>query len=220
MKRNSIFILGVFVASLLSMNFAYGQNNEDKSAYIKTEQEKRAKKDVTFKTGHHSNKSPHNHSPLSKEQKEKFEKLAYYDVDPKWNVKVEYKKLKNQVPFQMTFNDGNSLMYVKHGILSFEIDGKSYSLSAYQDSKFVEHHDKDFKGYLFIPFKDATNGDETFGGGRYIQWHVPEGKGDMIDFNNAFNPFCVYNPKTKCPIPPEENHLDVKIAAGEKDFEL
>ena len=66
----------------------------------------------------------------------------------------------------------------------------------------------------------TANGVETFGGGRYIQWHVPGGKTDEIDFNNAFNPYCVYNPKTKCPIPPEENHLNVRIEAGEKDFEL
>jgi uncharacterized protein len=222
MKRSKVILLGVMISGIALSFTAKAQQmtSEDREAYVKMEEEKRKKKDELFKTGSTSTKNPHNHSPLSKEQKDKFKGLSYFPVDLKYKVRVEYTRLKNAVPFPMTFTDGSTRQYVEHGIAKFTIDGVEYKLYAFQDVAYQTSQGGEFKDYLFIPFKDETNGETTFGGGRYIQWHVPEGKFDEIDFNNAFNPYCVYNPKTKCPIPPEVNHLKVKIEAGEKDFEL
>ena len=69
---------------------------------------------------------------------------------------------------------------------------------------------------MFIPFRDATSGKETYGAGRYID--MAESEQYVIDFNTAYNPFCVYNENYSCPIPPKENWLAVEIKAGEKNF--
>ncbi len=60
------------------------------------------------------------------------------------------------------------------------------------------------KGVLFVPFTDQTSGEETYGGGRYIVLDIPEGNELVVDFNMAYNPFCVYSPDHSCPIPPLE----------------
>jgi uncharacterized protein (DUF1684 family) len=71
---------------------------------------------------------------------------------------------------------------------------------------------------LFLPFLDNTNGDTTYGGGRYIDLRIPEGDTIEIDFNKAYNPYCAYNSRYSCPIVPRENYLDTNIEAGVKKF--
>jgi len=71
---------------------------------------------------------------------------------------------------------------------------------------------------LFIPFRDATSGKDTYGAGRYVEAE-PLGKGRyLLDFNRAYNPYCAYNDDWRCPLPPAENWLTVAIRAGEKSF--
>ncbi|WP_321538818.1 DUF1684 domain-containing protein [Flavobacterium piscinae] len=71
---------------------------------------------------------------------------------------------------------------------------------------------------MFLPFTDLTSGIESYGGGRYIDLKIQEGKIWTIDFNQAYNPYCAYNEKYSCPIVPEENDLKVEIKAGVKAF--
>jgi uncharacterized protein (DUF1684 family) len=75
---------------------------------------------------------------------------------------------------------------------------------------------KEYKKYLFIPFRDLTSGKESYGGGRYIDTEIPAGETLILDFNRAYNPYCAYSHRYSCPIPPEENTLKVEIRAGEK----
>jgi len=70
-----------------------------------------------------------------------------------------------------------------------------------------------------VPFTDKTSGNESYGGGRYLVLDIPEGNQLNVDFNMAYNPFCVYNPEHSCPIPPSENDLPVKIPVGEMMYE-
>jgi hypothetical protein len=72
---------------------------------------------------------------------------------------------------------------------------------------------------LFVPFTDMTNGESTYGGGRYLDMEIPEGQTLVLNFNKAYNPLCHYNKKYSCPIPPRENDLDFKVEAGVKKFE-
>ena len=65
---------------------------------------------------------------------------------------------------------------------------------------------------------DNTNGEETYGGGRYIDLTIPEGDTLIIDFNKAYNPYCVYNKKYSCPLVPRQNYLRTKVRAGVKNF--
>ena len=75
-----------------------------------------------------------------------------------------------------------------------------------------------YESYLCLPFLDETNGSETYGGGRYIDLNIPEGDSLELDFNRAYNPYCVYNKKYSCPLVPRQNYLKTKVRAGVKDF--
>lgn len=187
--------------------------------YLKAEMEKRKKKDDIFKNGPHSNSNAHEHSPLSKEQKDKFKGLLYYDVNPDYKVEVDFIEFKNPDHATMTLTNGVNHHYWVVGKIKFKMNGEDCELFVYQDKKFAKHH-AEFKEYMFIPFRDQTNGEGSYAGGRYIQWHDPHGKNDVIDFNNAFNPASIYNETIHDPIVPYENTLPVKVEAGEKDFEL
>jgi uncharacterized protein (DUF1684 family) len=74
--------------------------------------------------------------------------------------------------------------------------------------------------YLFLPFSDATNGNETYSGGRYIDLRIPTSDSVLIDFNKAYNPYCAYNPKYSCPIVPKQNRLPIPVRAGVKAFTI
>ena len=71
-----------------------------------------------------------------------------------------------------------------------------------------------YRNHLFLPFTDLTNGEETYGGGRYIDLSIPDSDTIIIDFNKAYNPYCAYSSTRSCPIPPRENDLDLKVEAG------
>ena len=71
---------------------------------------------------------------------------------------------------------------------------------------------------MFLPFKDKTNGVETYGGGRYLDLTVPDGDSIVIDFNKAYNPYCHYNIEYSCPLVPRENKLLFSIKAGVKKY--
>jgi hypothetical protein len=104
--------------------------------------------------------------------------------------------------------------YSIYGVVTFRHKGKNVTLNVYQNIELVKK--PGYEKNLFIPFNDRTNGVETYGGGRFID--ITENGADkvIIDFNKAYNPYCAYNHKYSCPIPPEENDLKIKIKAGEK----
>jgi uncharacterized protein (DUF1684 family) len=80
----------------------------------------------------------------------------------------------------------------------------------------------DYADYLFLPFTDATSGEESYANGRYIDLRIKDIGNNQytIDFNKAYNPYCAYvSGKYNCPIPPAENNLAVAIRAGEMKFE-
>jgi uncharacterized protein (DUF1684 family) len=98
------------------------------------------------------------------------------------------------------------------------LEGSEYQLAIYKNLRTTRM--PMFRDFLFLPFQDDTNGESTYGGGRYIDLKV----GDIedgkltIDFNKAYNPYCAYGDGWNCPIPPVENILEVEIAAGEKNY--
>ena len=77
---------------------------------------------------------------------------------------------------------------------------------------------EEYKDALFLPFTDLTSGVDSYGGGKYIDLKIPQGTTITIDFNRAYNPYCAYNHKYSCPIPPQENDLAIEIRAGVKKF--
>jgi hypothetical protein len=106
---------------------------------------------------------------------------------------------------------------VKYGIVTFNLKRNAYRLNVYQNQDLMKK--EGYEDYLFLPFLDDTNGEESYGGGRYIDLRIPEGDEVVIDFNKAYNPYCAYNEKYSCPIVPRENYLDLKVEAGVKAFQ-
>ncbi|GAB4327443.1 MAG: DUF1684 domain-containing protein [Bacteroidales bacterium] len=157
-------------------------------------------------------------SPLTPEQKQNFEGLKYFPARYQYLIKGTFEAYDQPDTVELKTTTDRSPAYVVRGIIRFRFEGKSYSLLAFQNLKLLEINPEDNK--LLIPFRDLTAGRETYGGGRYIDCTIP-GEGQMIelDFNKAYNPYCAYNPKYSCVLPPPENELPFRVEAGEKVFE-
>ena len=156
-------------------------------------------------------------TPLKKEQLSEFEGLHYFDIDRRYHLRGKFGRTSNESSFKMKTSTDRLPEYIKYGKISFEMDGKEFSLSVYQNVELVKK--EGYEDYLFIPFTDETNGDETYGGGRYIDFRIPESEDVYLNFNLCYNPYCAYNHKYSCPIPPKENDLPIKITAGEKMYQ-
>ena len=155
-------------------------------------------------------------SPLMKEDLSQFEGLDFYPISEKFIVEAKFIRTKNEKAFQMKTTTARTPIYKKYGELHFKIDGKELKLNVYQN---IELNKKPgFDDYLFLPFSDATCGNETYIGGRYVDLKIQKKKKWIIDFNKAYNPYCAYNYKYSCPIVPLENDLAVEINAGVKKF--
>ncbi len=155
-------------------------------------------------------------SPLTKADLKKFKSLDFYPIDIDFCVTADFVRTPNEKPFAMPTTTSRMPMYVKYGELHFTLKGKKCKLDVFQDitlSKISE-----YKDHLFLPFTDLTSGDGSYGGGRYIDLTIPKGKTIIVDFNTAYNPYCVYNHTYSCPIPPEQNDLPIAIKAGVKDY--
>lgn len=155
-------------------------------------------------------------SPLMVEDLKTFKSLDFFPISEKYIVTATFKKAKKEKPFQMKTTTDRTPMYKKYGTLYFSIDGKEFQLNVYQNIDLMKK--KGYKDYLFLPFSDLTNGNETYIGGRYIDFRIPKGKKVVINFNKSYNPYCAYNYKYSCPIVPMENDLDIAIEAGVKKF--
>lgn len=155
-------------------------------------------------------------SILSDADLEAFTGLPYYAYDPAFRVPARFTSAEGET-FQMKTTTSRLPEYRAVGFLSFTIDAVPCTLQVYQN---IELSKKEgYEDYLFIPFTDLTNGDETYGGGRYLDIRSGDLESDFhLDFNRCYNPYCVYSKKYSCPIPPSENHLNVAIKAGVKDF--
>jgi len=150
----------------------------------------------------------HPQSPLTHDQKHEFQGLRYFPENPALKLEVTVQEFPVKAVVTMQTSTGELQTYQRYGRFHFIVDGQEAELTIYAS-------DHDF----FLPFTDALAGKETYGAGRYLEPH-PLGKGRfLIDFNFAYNPYCVYNECWSCPIPPAENRLKVPVRAGEKNFE-
>lgn len=159
----------------------------------------RRQKDEFFKS------SPH--SPLTQPQRQAFTGLAYYEPNPSLDLTVEAIEFTKKETVTMQTTTGDVRTFLKWGKFSFNVEGQSVEL--------VLYHGPD-SGHFFLPFMDATNTDATYSGGRYIDPEWLGGQQFHIDFNQSYAPYCAYNDRWSCPIPPLENRLKVRIEAGEK----
>lgn len=179
---------------------------EEEKASIREVREFRRKRDEFFRS--------HPRSPLNDQQKKRFEGLVYYPIDLKWRFSGNIHRYRFHIAnpkyyAEFLTNKGTHKRYLRYGTFRFEVNGKAYEVEVYKSI---------LSDRLFVPFKDRTNGHETYAMGRYLDAEIQPGYSTVLDFNKAYNPSCVYNSKYVCVIPPEKNFLDIEIRAGEKNY--
>lgn len=163
----------------------------------------RTEKDQAFKQG--------SDSPIPQAQRASFGGLDYYDVDPRMRVPASLTETPGATQvIEMDTTAGNRDRFRVIGKLEFTLNGQKHSLTAYVAEAATDAR------RLFVPFGDTTNRGETYGGGRYLDLKRTSTGLYDLDFNYAYNPFCVYDVRYECPIPPRENRLPIDIRAGEK----
>lgn len=155
------------------------------------------------------------HEVVTKKDRKYF---RFFPVDSKYNVQCSFEKITDTIGFNMNTSAKTLKHYYKYGRLEFKIADKILHLFVYQSKDLMQT--EQYKDYLFVPFTDATSGDESYGSGRYLEFNIKDIKNNQVqlDFNKAYNPYCAYSPNYKCPIPPRENFLTIAIKAGEMNF--
>ena len=144
--------------------------------------------------------------------------LRFYEPDSLYRVVATFEKTPRSEPFELPTSSGAKKTYVQYGVLTFHIMGEKQTLRVYRGMELMVI--PKYRNYLFLPFKDPTNGKESYGGGRYIDLTTDDiiDGSVVLDFNKSYNPYCAYSAGYNCPIPPKANRLSVPIKAGEKNF--
>ena len=150
-------------------------------------------------------------SPL-KDRARDFQGLDFFPADPAYKVLAKFTRTPDEPIFDMQTSSGKVRPYVKYGELSFKINGTPCKLNVYQNQASLSN--SKYKNYLFLPFKDITTGETTYGGGRYLDCQIPDSDYIELDFNECYNPYCAYSEGWSCPIVPEENQIQVEVKAG------
>lgn len=161
--------------------------------------EYRDAKDEFFRASHDS--------PLTHDDRHDFTGLNYYGPNPDLVFTLPVEPADGS-EISLETSDNRVKTYRRAGKVTFEVDGEAAQLTLY---------DSGHPGF-FVPFRDKTSGNATYGAGRYLDIDTNDDGSVTIDFNLAYNPSCVYNEGYSCPIPPIENWLQVSIEAGEMNF--
>jgi uncharacterized protein (DUF1684 family) len=174
---------------------------DDPQDYVARVATARAQKDAAFKGGD---------DPVPASKKAEFLPLAYFPIDPLYNVLAALKPITDDSKLMMPTSTGQQREMRRVGTLEFTLKGQPMTLTA-----FVEAGAADINR-LFVPFSDLTSGTETYAAGRYLDLDRTASGIYALDFNAAYHPYCVYNASYECPYPPPENRLKIPIHAGEK----
>jgi len=153
-------------------------------------------------------------SPLSPEEQKKFNGHLFFSVNLKYRVIAKFNRTSDSPFLPMKTSGARLPNYRVYALAQFELDGKKFTVPIYQLQDLMVK--PEYVDYLFLPFTDLTNGDESYDAGRYIGLRIPKGDEIIIDFNQAYNPYCAYSDKYNCPLVPPENNLDVFVRAGVK----
>lgn len=156
----------------------------------------------------------HSQSALLPEIKANFSGLPYWDYDPAYCVVSELNTNVDPVEYEISAGDDGTVTIQQIGQVDFDLPTGHGQLGVF----WIEG----YGGGIFIPFKDATNGNSTYGGGRYLYDTIKgadlgsNSKSIILDFNYSYHPSCFYNPRWVCPLAPQQNRLDIAILAGEQ----
>ncbi|MGQ4554839.1 DUF1684 domain-containing protein [Halobellus sp. GM3] len=180
---------------------------DDAGAYVAELRAKREEKDEFF--------GSHPQSPIPPGEREAFDGLSYFDPDPAYRVEATLEVHDDPEPVPMETTAGNEVRYVRVVTFSFDLDDGNHELHGYRQRP------DDDEEPIFVPFRDKTTGQETYRGGRYLEFHPEGAVGNsdtaVLDFNLAYTPFCAFSEAFECPLPPEENWVETAVPAGERD---
>lgn len=172
-------------------------------------------KDYGHKLKNYQDKYVADHEVVKGDDKKYF---RFFPVDRKYKLKANFERIIDTTGFIMKTSGKKTPKYFKYGRLSFKIGDTLLHLTVYQ-SENLKDTDK-YRDYLFVPYTDLTSGEESYGGGKYLEFYIDDVRNNkvLLDFNKAYNPYCAYTNGFNCPIPPRENDLNVAIRAGEMLF--
>lgn len=200
-KNIVILVIAVVVLASLIYGFSGGESAEQYQERIEAERERQFKY-LKFNA----------ESPLTDPQKRALEQLDFFQVNPAYQVKARLEPIEDKKMVEIPLTDGSVERYLRHSFAVFELEGREVRLLLLQAANEAD------KRNFFLAFADATSGNETYGGGRYLNLRQDGQRSITIDFNLAYSPYCAYNPDYACPIPPRENILEIPIPAGEKNY--
>ena len=190
--------LGFIILLILSSFATQAQATVDfnPSKYKKDIEKERAIKDDEMKND--------KYSPIPDDEKPNFKKLKYYKPKADYRKVATFERFDQATHFLMKTTTDRLHEYSLYGVVKFVHHKKDYSLNVYQNIELVKK--PGYEKHLFVPFNDLTNDHETYGGGRFLDLTETGADSLVIDFNKAYNPYCAYNHKYSCPIPPETNN--------------
>jgi uncharacterized protein len=202
--KNKFFLLSIFAALLAIVVYSLVGNEEAKpivavdNTYLVSLQNIRKEKNDYLKTD--------KESPI--ENKADFKGLKYFEVNPDFKVMAKLDILKSKQKINIAMSGGEAEEYQAFANATFELEGQKCALKIFQSED----------GSLFLPFKDLTNNEDTYGAGRYLDLDMRTIKNGQIelDFNRCYHPYCAYNHTYTCPVPPAENAMNVLVKAGER----
>lgn len=207
MMRKLFLLAGLLaVVGLLAYSFwggsAASPPAETDAAYAARVRQARQQKDQAFRTAASS--------PIPAGQRAAFGGLRYFRPDAAYRVTARLTRAAALASLPLALTGGAADAYVRWGTAEFELGGQPQKLTLLQKQGETKE--------LFVPFTDPTNGQQTYGGGRYLDLPVPppEAGEIVLDFNAAYSPFCAYNHDYSCPRPPADNRLTVPVLAGEQ----
>jgi len=149
-------------------------------------------------------------SPLAEGDVEAFTGLSFFPPDSTFRLVVRPDFRDAGKPATLLDTKGKERSYVVHARLPLAHDGTAFTLTVYRTPEDDQH--------LFLPFQDATTGEESYDVGRYVELEPGPDGTLVVDFNYAYNPYCAYSDRWACPLVPEENRAPLPIRAGEKKY--
>ncbi len=204
MKKNHLLCLLVIAVVLSACK---QQSNEvvihNDSAYFDAIRKSRAATNQYFMSAS---------GPVSDSLKPNFEGVNYFPVDTNFKVIADFEKVNSNEVFEFSTTGKIADKYKHIGNLIFTIQGVACKLAVYENQSLKAQGEVIY----FVPFFDLTNSNETYGGGRYLDFKAINTQKVIIDFNEAYQPYCYYNHAYSCPIPPLSNKLQVAVRAGER----
>jgi uncharacterized protein (DUF1684 family) len=198
-------IIGIVLIAMVTIYYSF-TGNGNSEAYVSSIQKMREEKDNSMRND--------SDSPFANDSVNTFTGLKYYPVDAAYRIQATLTPIENKKAITLPTSDEKQKSYLEYAYAEFEMQGQRNKLLILEIMDMGP-----YRGTLFLAFADQTSAVETYGAGRYLDIKkVPGGTSIILDFNEAYNPYCAYNDNFSCPFPPQENILDIRIEAGEKTY--